>query len=192
MRVGRFASATMCGLVLLVGGACSGDPGTPAESGLSEAGVLINNGVAALEKGQLDEAKAEFEQALKLEPTNKLAWYDLGVVAQARGDSAGAIRHYDKALESDPAYTPAMYNKAIVLEASDREAAIALYRKILGINAKASTTQFRLGLLLGKKGDKNGARDAFAQAAKLDPALAKMVPPAYRGDSSPSAEPSNR
>jgi tetratricopeptide (TPR) repeat protein len=191
MKMSRVVSTTMCGLVLLVGGACTNDPGRkPAQSGASGAGALVNQGVTAAGQGRLDEAKAAWEQAVKIDPKNKLAWFNLGWVAQSRRDPAGAIQNYDKALESDPSYGPAMFNKAIVLEASDREAAIVLYRKILASNKKGASAHFRLGLLLDQKGDKAGARGAFAQVTKLDAALAKAVPPAYR-DTRPSTTPSN-
>jgi tetratricopeptide (TPR) repeat protein len=199
MHSGRIISVVVCGLVFLVSGACTRDRPTSkpsasasasAQRAVVDVAALINNGIVAAGKGQFDQAKADFEQALKVDPKNKFAWFNLGFLAEAHKDTAGAVKAYDKALESDPLYTPALYNKAIIVEASNADAAIVLYRRILDVDDKAATTLVRLGLLMDKKGDKDQARSAFGRAVKVDPTLASAVPPAYRVNG-PSVRPGN-
>jgi tetratricopeptide (TPR) repeat protein len=195
MRTGRAISVAACCLALLAGGACTREEpvsqASPSVAGAAvDLGKLIDTGIAAAKEGRFDDAKASFEQVLQADPGNKFAWFNLGFLAQSRGDNGQAASDYDKALASDPSYTPALYNKAILAEADHPETAIELYQKILDINARAATALVRLGALLDKKGDKDGARSAFTRAAQLDPTLAESVPPSYR-DNDPSPAPAD-
>jgi Flp pilus assembly protein TadD len=160
------------------GGAGTGP--TPAVSSSADVKTLLNLGIQQAGAGQNDTARATFQQVLALDPQNKYAWFNLGYLAQQANAPTEAVTDYDKALATDPNYTPAMYNKAIVLEATDVPGAIALYRKILTINPKASTTHVRLGILLDRTGDKSGAQAEFSSAVALDPQLLSAVPAAYR------------
>ena len=188
MTIRRAIVVTACGAAILLAG-CSGDnradpPSVPSASPTQSpgsVGKLIDAGVLAAQQGKSDEAKGDFEQAVKADPHSKVAWFNLGFLAHSHGQLADALKNYDKALECDPSYTPAMSIKAILLEVGKPDEAIALYQRILAINDKASTTLIRLGFLLDKKGDPNAARTAFAGAMNLDPALATAVPAAYSG-----------
>ena len=94
-------------------------------------------------------------------PKNVLALYNLGVIDQKENKTSVALAYYDRALTSDSTYTPAMYNKAIILEATDLNAALALYKQIVAINPKASTAYLRMAFVYARQG----------QAAKLKRAL---------------------
>ncbi|NLU77825.1 tetratricopeptide repeat protein [Micromonospora sp. HNM0581] len=182
-----------CGAVLLVGvSACSSDNngddreppssvGAASNGSTSDPAALIKQGVEEGKAGKLDQARTTFEQIVAVDENNKLAWFNLGYIAQSRGQTEEAIRSYDRALRSDPEYKPALFNKAIALESTDRQAAIELYRKVVGIDDEASTAYLRLGLLLAAGDDNNReAQQAFDRALEIDEALAKEVPNAYR------------
>ena len=62
----------------------------------------IAEGRAALDKGQLDQATAKFQQAIKLQPDSSEAQHYVGVVLEKRGDAAGAAAAYQKALALNP------------------------------------------------------------------------------------------
>ncbi len=179
----RLGTALVTAVVLGVLSACTGGGGggaTPAVSASNNGDALLSLGIQQATAGQAAAARATFQQLLALDPQNKYAWFNLGYLAQQANTPTEAVTDYDKALATDPNYTPAMYNKAIVLESSDVAGAIALYRKILVINPKASTTHVRLGLLLDKTGDKTGAQTEFTAAVALDSKLLSSVPAAYR------------
>ena len=55
---------------------------------------------------------------LKLDPTNKYAFYNLGYIAQTQGDKGGAETQYNKTLAIDAKYDPALYNLAILKTAA--------------------------------------------------------------------------
>jgi tetratricopeptide (TPR) repeat protein len=182
----RILATAATGLALLLtAAACTGDAGTGAAANPSASGQasLLNEGVNEGLAGKYDAANAIFQQLVAADPNNKLAWFDLGYISQVRNDPATAIADYDHALAADPTYTPAMYNKAILLESSNVDSAIDLYRKILSVDNKASTTHVRLGVLLDRKGDRAGARTEFNAAVAIDASLTGAVPLAYRSGS---------
>ena len=119
-----------------------------------------------------------FKNVLLLDPKNVYALYNLGVIDQTNNDAAGALTYYNEALGADSTYTPAMYNKAIILEASNLDAALALYKQIVAINPSASTAYLRMAFVYAKQGQDAKADQARAKAIALDASLAKYPLPA--------------
>ncbi|MET8231058.1 tetratricopeptide repeat protein [Micromonospora sp. NPDC005298] len=149
-------------------------------AGQGDPGVLLQQGIEQGQAGKADEAKATFEKVVALQGDNKFAWFNLGYLAQSRGLASEAVASYDKVLEIDGSYRPAMFNKAILLEGEKPEEALALYRKIVDADKAASTAYLRLGLMLDKRNDQQGARTAFTSAVAVDGSLASSVPAKYR------------
>ena len=71
-----------------------------------------------------------------------------------------------------------MYNKAIILEATNLDAALALYKQIVAINPKASTAYLRMAFVYAKQGQDAKADQARAKAIALDASLSKYPLPA--------------
>ena len=111
---------------------------SPAATTSNSAAVstLLKQGLSQAQAKQLAQAGTTFKNVLLLDPKNVYALYNLGVIDQTQNNTAGAITYYNKALSSDGTYTPAMYNKAIILEATNLDAALALYKQIVAINPR--------------------------------------------------------
>jgi tetratricopeptide (TPR) repeat protein len=62
----------------------------------------ITEGKAALDKGELEQAAAKFQHAVKLAPQSPEAQHYLGVVLEKQGDTQGATAAYRKALDLNP------------------------------------------------------------------------------------------
>ena len=78
--------------------------------------------------GRLDEAKAEIETVLKLDPEDPDAHYQLGTLLAER-DPAGAMRHLKKTLTKVPHHQSACYRLANLLRKSgDAEGAREFHR----------------------------------------------------------------
>jgi len=58
------------------------------------------------QKGDRDGAIAEYREALRLNPANHLAHYDLGVALEKKGDRQGALQEYRAAYQLDPKTPP--------------------------------------------------------------------------------------
>jgi Tfp pilus assembly protein PilF len=156
----------------------AGGPGVAASQ--QEVAVLLQRGIDQGEKGDLANAEKTFRSLLDIDAKNKYGWYNLGVLQQQRKKDAQAAASYDKALAADPGFTPAMYNKAIIVEVKDQAAAMRLYKQIVVLNPKASTTYLRMGLLQLRRGETDSAKDSFSKAVAIDPELRGSVPEQYR------------
>ncbi|MFF7971874.1 tetratricopeptide repeat protein [Streptomyces sp. NPDC007905] len=131
-------------------------------------------------------ATRTFRQVLAIEPRNKVAWYDLGVVAHQQGKTADALKAYDKALQIDHKYASALYNEAVLLKPSDPDRAAELLKRAITATPKAATAHLQLGLILASKDRDDEAEDEFRRAVAADPSLHSQVPEPYRDDVSPS------
>ena len=151
--------------------------GTAASAGPSAVNTLLEQGIAQAEGNRLSQAATTFEDILVISPTNKYALYNLGLIDQERHDLSGALTRYEEALKADRTYTPAMYNKALLLEASDPNGALALYRRIVGLNPRASTAYLHMAIVYARHGKLSQAKQARAKAIALDPSLANYRMP---------------
>ncbi len=85
-----------------------------------------------------DDAMAAYHRAIEngIDRPEEV-WSNLGVLAADLRRPAEARSHYEQALSIDPEYVPALFNLAgLAEEAGDREAAIALYERILAIDSR--------------------------------------------------------
>jgi tetratricopeptide (TPR) repeat protein len=64
--------------------------------------VLMERGVGALEKNQVDSARQLWEQAVVANPRNAAAYSYLGLAAQRAGAKDNAKKYFELALEIDP------------------------------------------------------------------------------------------
>jgi tetratricopeptide (TPR) repeat protein len=151
---------------------------TTATSNSSAVQALLQEGISQAQAKMLGQAATTFKNVLLLNPKNVYALYNLGVIDQTQNNTAGALSYYNQALSADSTYTPAMYNKAIILEATNLDAALALYEKIVVINPKASTAYLRMAFVYAKQGQTAKAEQARAKAIALDASLSKYPLPA--------------
>ncbi len=187
-------SAAVLGIVATAAVACSGlshttattsstssPPGKGAPASLtdgSQVTSLLQSGLTQADKKKWSAATTSFQKVLAINPRNVYANYDLGWIAQSTGNSNEAISYYNKALAANAAYTPAMYNEAILLESSHPQQAIAMYRKIVSIDPRASSAYLRMALVQAEQGDITDAKANDAKAVLIDPALSKYKLPA--------------
>jgi Tfp pilus assembly protein PilF len=61
--------------------------------------ALVNLGWAHYKSGDLEGAKADFERALRADPSNHVAHLDLGIVFYDKGELVEAIRHFEEAVK---------------------------------------------------------------------------------------------
>jgi Flp pilus assembly protein TadD len=65
-----------------------------------------NTGIALLKEGKVDAAIEKLEAAIKLDPTNAQAYYNLASALGIKGERAAAQAAYQKAKELDPRVKP--------------------------------------------------------------------------------------
>ncbi|UYQ64116.1 tetratricopeptide repeat protein [Streptomyces peucetius] len=160
--------------------------GKSAAQTVAKAQALVQAGLMQSQYEDFSGAARTFKRVLELDPENKLAWFNLGVIAQRDGRTADAREAYDRALGIDPKFTSALFNEAVLLESSDPDRAVTLLKRAVAADPKASTAYLRLGQALAKKGRDDDAEDAFRRAVATDPELHSLVPESFQDSVSPS------
>ncbi|MET9960973.1 tetratricopeptide repeat protein [Streptomyces sp. NPDC006326] len=169
--------------------------GAGPESKTPSVNVKVQEANALLQGALLQESRHDFAGAartyrrvLELDPRNKFAWYDLGVIAQQDGKTADALASYDKALKIDPSFTSALFNEAILLKSSEPDRAAGLLRRAIAADPKAATAHLHLGHILAAQGPGRAgeAGEEFRRAVATDPSLQSQVPEEFRESASPS------
>ena len=74
----------------------------------------FDNGVALLKDKKMDEAKAEFETDIKLNPKLARSHFHIGLIYSMKNEFDKAIPNYEKALKAEPLNTPALGNLGLV------------------------------------------------------------------------------
>jgi tetratricopeptide (TPR) repeat protein len=129
-----------------------------------------NLGNALAGHGQVDEAIAQYRQALKIRPDYVEAHNNLGLALAGRGQVDEAIVHYRKALELKPDYQDAHNNLGLALAGRGQvDEAIAQYRKALEIKPDFAVADINLGAALADRGQVDEAIVQYRKALEINP-----------------------
>ena len=181
--LGKTQSAGLIGLVIglligvavgyLIWGVDSG-PANPEDQAGSEddsAAALVADGLALQIAGQTEQAKAKYNEALRVSPGDKFALYNLGVIEQSASNPSGSIPFYRQALASDPTFASARYNLALALrDTGDTTGAIAELETVLSADPNGIGTLVNLGNLLIASGETARGQELLDRAQALDDA----------------------
>jgi tetratricopeptide (TPR) repeat protein len=161
-------------LIALMASACGSGGSSPS----STADSKISAGISAESRGQYQEALTDYNEAIAANPTNAIAYYDLGALYQEHlNEPNKAAAEYNKAMLAKPDYRLAMFNLAILDTPHSPLDAIALYKQILQFDPNDANTLFNLGLLLvGQSQSTAQGQSYLSKAISLDPSLASRVP----------------
>ncbi|MFF7641005.1 tetratricopeptide repeat protein [Streptomyces canus] len=143
--------------------------------------VLLQTALLQMQKfHDTDGAAGTYRRILKLDPHNKIAWYNLGVIAQQKNRTTDAREAYEKALKVDPEYTSALFNEAIVLRPSEPDRAIVLLRRAIAAEPGAATAHLQLAQILAEKHRDDEAAAEFRHSVEADPSLRSQVPERFQ------------
>ncbi|MCB9881971.1 MAG: tetratricopeptide repeat protein [Planctomycetes bacterium] len=146
-------------------------PETPREE-FSSPEQHNNLGRIFLSQGKLQEARREFEAALRISPDNPEAHTNLGVLHRVTGQTQRALLAFTQALEVDPNHIPALIQLAQLRQArGELPIAEALYRQVLAIQARLPEPHLALGDVLLRQGKVDEALTTFQHVVELDPRL---------------------
>ena len=135
-----------------------------------EARAHLERGQRLYDRGQVDEAIAEWHKAIRLAPKAAKAHHLLGVAWRDRGEQTKAIAAFREALRLEPDNATAYVQLARVLEATgDASGALKAYRAALRLVPSAPYVHNRLGHLLAAEGDWSGAVQEWQHTVDLAP-----------------------
>jgi len=128
-------------------------------------------GLALAGKSRIEDAQAQFDRALEINPNNAVAHFARGVALAYKSDWDAAIVEYRTTLRLNPQYESAyLYLGAALKQKGDWDAAIAAYREALRLNPNNDDAHATLGATLGGKRDWDGEIAEEREAQRLNPA----------------------
>lgn len=134
----------------------------------------LQEGSELLKKGNFPEAKASFENALKINARCFEAHNNLGLVYYRSGDLTQAASAYEKAIEISPTFLPSLCNLAVVRYKLKQYAeAESLYKMALRLTkGKDAKLHYSLGNVLRDQKRYDEALEQFRLSVEVDPNFA--------------------
>ncbi|MHC5594492.1 MAG: tetratricopeptide repeat protein [Nostoc sp.] len=136
---------------------------------LSVTDVYLNRANLYSDRGDYRRAIADFDQVLRLNPKNAVAYALRGLNYQRRGDNQAAIKDFNSAVRIDPNNAIAYFARGISYHLQgDYQGALAAYEKATVQDAKFLAAVNNLGLIKYELQDIEGAIRQFQAAINID------------------------
>lgn len=131
---------------------------------------LVQRGGAAMRENRFVDAVSAYDQLVRLDPTDPLAYEYLGVALARQGKRDDALKQYAHALQLDPSSASAHYDIAVLLIQERRETeAIVHLRRAVRLDPGRVMAHFQLANLLMRKGKDFEAEREYETVVSLDP-----------------------
>jgi tetratricopeptide (TPR) repeat protein len=163
-----------------------------------QADQVLEHALQLHAQGDLADAKNEYLRVLQLDPENKYAYYNLGLISQTQGDLVSAESSYRTTIAIDADFVPALFNLAILrTDAGSKREAMDLYRHIIEVTPESdadltsqlAAAHLNLGFLLLDTGDEAQGQAELDEAVRLDPSLADRIGSGTTGSTGAGASP---
>ena len=133
-----------------------------------------NLGLALAGRGQIDEALAHYQTALKIKPDYAEARNNLGAALAGCGRLGEALPHYQRALEIKPDYAEAHNNLGLALAGCGRlDEALAQFQAALAVKPDYAEAHNSLGAALAGCGRLDEAIAHYQTALEIKPDYAE-------------------
>lgn len=132
------------------------------------AAAYFNRGNALLAKGDVDQAIADYDEAIKLDPKNASAYNNRGSVRSEKGDAEGALEDFNTAIKNNARYASAYFNRGNVYAAQGDARALKDYDAALKFNRRNVNAYIARGALLLASGATAKARADMRHALALE------------------------
>jgi protein O-mannosyl-transferase len=131
-------------------------------------------GVLRYHEGKVDEAIAQYQLALKINPGFEEGHLNLGIALRQKGNIDEAITQYQSALQIKPGYAEAHYSLGNALrQKGSIDEAITQYQSALQLNPDYTEAHHNLGSLLLQKGSVDEAIFQLQIALRINPDYAE-------------------
>jgi tetratricopeptide (TPR) repeat protein len=134
---------------------------------------LVSQGDTILKSGDYDRAIADFDEAMRLDPTNAVAFAGRGLAYENKGNHDRAIADFNEAIRLDPTYAVAFALRGLAYEnKGNHDRAIADINEAIRLNPTNAVALAVRGIAYENKGDYDRAIADFNEAIRLDPMFA--------------------
>jgi Flp pilus assembly protein TadD len=118
--------------------------------------------------GQQQEAKSQFEQCSKLDPTNVEPRYQLGLIFKSEGEGAKAVQLFEEVITLAPKHANALRDLgALYLQTGDEAKARAVLERAAALNSQDAETHFLLSRVYSLTGERTLAQQHLDLFQKL-------------------------
>ncbi len=133
--------------------------------------VYSSRGIAELNDGNYDRARADFEESLRLDPNFVLGFFYLGKIRHIDGDEPGAIDEFNEALARLPSFAVG-YNERGISKAAlgDTTGALSDFNQAIMLDPSYIDTYYQRAVVEVKTGDYAAARADLDQVVARYPA----------------------
>lgn len=133
-------------------------------------------GLIQRDRGNVRGAESEYREAVRLDPSLADAHSNLGALLVAHGAPDEAMAELRRAVDLDPTLGDAAANLAsFLLKQNLQEEALAVLREGLRYSEGNARLHYHVGVVLQRRGDREGASDAYHRAIVLDPTYARPM-----------------
>jgi hypothetical protein len=133
----------------------------------ADTGASLTLGTIEYERGQLDSARAQLEQAVRYSPRLVSAWLILGEIALSQNNGERARVCYEQVLAIDPGRVSARVGLGwAALVSRDAMGAARIWRPLIDQTNDPSTLE-RMAQLFAALGDRSGETQARAALARM-------------------------
>jgi tetratricopeptide (TPR) repeat protein len=117
-----------------------------------------------------DEAIAEYDEAIRLDPKNAEAYLQRGIAYSGKGDEDRAFAEYNLAIQINPNYAEAFHYRGIIYQGKgDNALAIADYTQAIRINPNLLYAYFLRGMIREGNKDFDLAIADYTHCIRIDP-----------------------
>jgi tetratricopeptide (TPR) repeat protein len=135
--------------------------------------VLNKKSIEAQTSGRVEDAIAQLQTAIQLNPTNASLHNSLGVAYDRASRLDDALTQFDEAIKLDPTNVNAHKNRGLILSRKGRSPeGIAEFETALKLKPDDADIHTELGNALGRAGRVDDALPHFQKAVQLDPTVA--------------------
>jgi tetratricopeptide (TPR) repeat protein len=149
----------------------------------NERSVIMHYNLALLEqqRGNLVDARTEYDKTLALDPLYAKAIGNLGMLENAEGHPDKAIEYFHRAMAADPRL-PEPHNNlgSVLMDQGKVDEAIVEFRAAIALNERFAQAYINLAAALGRKGLYEEGLDAYRKAFEYDSSFAAQFPEIVR------------
>ncbi|MCL2939527.1 MAG: tetratricopeptide repeat-containing serine protease family protein [Trichodesmium sp. MAG_R02] len=143
-------------------------------SQIQEAESYYDQGDEHHDREEFEQAIADLNQAIRLNPKLVKAYNVRGIVYYDQGKYDLAIADYNQAIQLNPKYAYAYYNRGLVYDDQGKyDLAIADYNQAIQLNPKDADYYYNRGIVYRKQGKYDLAIADYNQAIQLKPKFAE-------------------
>lgn len=130
--------------------------------------AYYNRGMCRWYTGRYQEAIADYDVAIRLNPTDPDYYNNRSAARLYAGDYAGALADAEKALHLGPENVSFYLNHALASEGlKNADIAIADYRRIIALDPHFVKAYYRMGCLLTNQGKTEESIDCYVRALEM-------------------------